>query len=226
MGSSVVTIASRFTAASAFALLVSASVSAKTDVPDPKRLPHYSTADFTAEWLDSPEEVRHAHRIAPFSFIDQDGNVVSNESLRGKIYVANFFFSTCRTICPRMAGTFLRLQKVFASNPDVVLVSHTVDPATDTQEQLQRYAKSLGVQSGKWHLLTGDRDAIYTLARKSYFAEKNLGIPAKADEFLHTENVLLVDKEGHIRGVYNGTLPIEASRIVEDVRLLEAEQHR
>lgn len=224
MASSGAATACRFAASSVLAcvLVIGPAVAAIAGPPDPQRLPYYSTPDFTAEWL-AAREVARAHRIAPFSFVDQNGAIVSNESLRGKIYVANFFYSACRSLCPRMANTFQRLQTAFAADPAVVLVSHTVDPATDTQAHLQTYARAVGARPGKWHLLTGDRNAIYTLARTSYFAEKDVGLPAMPDEFLHTENMLLIDKHGHIRGIYNATLPVEASRVIEDVTLLEAE---
>jgi protein SCO1 len=198
--------------------------SAPIDPRAAARLPFYSTADFTAEWLvPGSEAEKNAHRIGPFSFTDQNGKQVSRESLRGRIYVADFFFSSCPSLCPKMTATFQRIQGAFAGDDHVVLVSHTVDPTTDTPERLAAFASKNGVVAGQWHLVTGEQDAIYPLARTSYFAEKELGLKKTNDEFLHTENMLLVDGEGHLRGVYNATLPAEAARVVEDIRQLETE---
>jgi protein SCO1/2 len=209
----------------AIGVRVGIGVAGASDPAPGAHLPFYSRADFTAEWLvPGSHAARRSHRIARFSFVDQDGRTVSNETLRGKIYVANFFFSTCHSICPRMAASFARIQRTFANDPGVVLLSHTVDPRSDTIERLHAYGESFGVRSNQWHLLTGERDAIYRLARRSYFAEKTLGMTRTANEFLHTENMILVDGDGHIRGIYNGTLLTEATRAIEDIRMLRRER--
>jgi protein SCO1/2 len=218
-------IASRRARSSALALLLGAlpagCVSSKAP---PEELPFYSTPDCTAEWVADGTARRKLHRVAPFSFTDQDGREVTNASLRGKIYVADFFFTSCPSICPRMTASFKRIQDAFADDADVELVSHTVDPSTDTPSRLSAYGKEHGVIGRKWHLVTGDQAAVYALARTSYFAEKQLGLSKRADEFLHTENMLLVDRNGHLRGVYNATLAAEASRVIEDIRALKAER--
>jgi protein SCO1/2 len=123
-----------------------------------------------------------------------------------------------------MTASLALIQDAFAGDPDVEIVSHTVDPSTDTPEILSRYAREHGIRSDKWHLLAGDEAAVYTLARRSYFAEKEIGLAKGTNEFLHTENMLLIDRHGHIRGVYNATLPAEARRTIEDIRLLRAER--
>lgn len=182
-------------------------------------LPYYSTAELTAEWV-APSARANLHRIAPFSFVDQEGKSISNETLRGKVHVANFFFTHCPSLCPKMTTTYQKLQGAFDGNPRVQLVSYSVDPENDTPDRLAAWAREHGVKSATWHLLTGDAATIYTLARTSYFAEKSLGLKKGAGEFLHTENMLLVDGEGHIRGVYNATLASEAERVIEDVKTL------
>jgi len=188
------------------------------------RLPFYCAEDFTAEWI-APTDPRYSkiHRIAPFSLRNQHGDLVTNATLAGKIYVANFFFTRCPGICPKMATNFLRVQTAFASDDDVRLVSHSVMPDSDTPEVLQNYAAEHGVTAGKWHLLTGDKQSIYSLARRSYFAEKLLGFRKDTSEFLHTENMLLIDRHGRIRGIYNATLPVDADRAIDDIRLLKRE---
>jgi protein SCO1 len=232
MGSWVASTVSRWSMSSAaLALLLAAHLSAcapsqsSADAEGATALPFYSTPDFTAEWIEpSSRDQRDIHRIAPFSFTDQDGRQVTQGSLKGKIYVANFFLTSCPAVCPKMTRNLKRIQDAFAGDAGVELVSHTVDPENDTQERLASYAREHGIQSGKWHLVTGDQSSIYTLARTSYFAEKQLGMNKKTNEFLHTENMLLIDRHGHLRGVYNATLPAEASRVIEDIRLLQAEK--
>lgn len=231
MASSVEWIARRWARACSAACLVAGlalaggcSVSEAAVVSE---VPYYRTAEFTAEWLDTAAAAAPTlHRIAPFAFTDQQREAVTPESLRGKIYVASFFFSSCPSICPRMTRTLKRIQEAFRGDPGVALVSHTVDPDNDTPERLAEYARMNGIESDQWHLVTGDQSAIYELARTSYFAEKQLGLNKSTDEFLHTENMLLIDGEGHIRGIYNATLPAEASRVIEDIRVLKEDARR
>lgn len=192
-------------------------------VAAPVALPFYSSADFTAEWL-TPDQPAYEkiHRIAPFALRNQGGQTVTNGTLRGKIYVANFFFSSCPMVCPKMLANLRRIQAAFENDAQVALVSHSVMPDVDSVNVLQEYARDNGIVAGKWHLLTGDKEVIYKLARDSYFAEKQSRGPAKSGEFLHTESMLLIDGEGRIRGVYNATLPLDAERAIEDIRLLRA----
>lgn len=187
-------------------------------------LPFYETADFTAEWI-APAEPRYRsiHTIAPFSLVDQEGVVVSNETLRRKIYVANFFFTRCQDVCPRMAVGLRKVQSAFRDDAAVVLVSHTVMPSVDSVETLRAYGAQNGVLPGKWHLVTGDKEVVYGLARRSYFVEKRLGVDKKSNELLHTENMVLVDRHGRIRGIYNATVILDAERLIEDIRALEPE---
>ena len=188
-------------------------------------LPYYNSPDFTPHWL-NPNDPKYfqQHRIAPFAFLNQNGDSVTNATFEGKIYIANFFFTTCPGICPKMTVNMARLQESFEENEEVLLLSHTVTPWIDDVPKLKDFAQHEGVIDGKWHLVTGEKEAIYSLARQSYFAEKEVGYAKETEQFLHTEHFVLVDGKGRIRGVYNGTLELEAERIVEDVRVLMAEE--
>ena len=145
---------------------------------------------------------------------------MSNVSLRGKLYVAIFFFTQCTSLCPKMLVNFRRIQRAFRDEPRVMLVSHSVMPSVDSEAVLRRYARENGVDSQKWKLLTGDKETIYALARRSYFAEKRAGLTKTDRELLHTENMLIVDGEGRLRGVFNATLPVEADRAIDELKLL------
>jgi len=179
-------------------------------------LPYYNTPDFTPHW--SAQSVDH--QISNFSFIDQDGFTISNETINNKIHVANFFFSSCISICPKMTVNLASLQKEFANNDNVVLLSYSVMPWKDSVARLKKYAAKYGIRENKWHLLTGSTEKIYSLARKSYFAEEQTGFTKDSTEFLHTEHFILVDQHGYIRGIYNGTLALETERLRDDIRLL------
>ncbi len=187
-------------------------------------LPYYNTPEFTPRWSDNQSfDLSKMPKIKPFAFQNQNGETVTNETLKDKIYLTNFFFTICPGICPKMTGNFALLQDEFQDMNDVVLVSHTVMPWVDSVSVLRNYANNYEVQDGKWHLLTGKKETIFDLARTSYYAEKGIGLQKSSDEFLHTENALLIDKNGRIRGVYNATLESEVKRIVEDVALLRSE---
>jgi protein SCO1/2 len=187
-----------------------------------KHLPYYNTPDFTPHWINNKEKANEeiTHRIGDFNFTDQEGNIVNQKTINGKIYVANFFFSTCSSICPRMMLNLQTIQKKFKKNNDVTLLSYSVTPWIDSVQRLRKYADKYNIEPGKWHLLTGSTSAIYTLARQSYFAEEETGYNKDSSEFLHTEHFILVDKQGYIRGIYNGTLPLETERLAYDINLL------
>ncbi len=187
-------------------------------------LPYYNTADFTPNWYTEKQlDTLKLHKIADFSLIDQDGKKVSSETVKGKIYVANFFFTICPSICPTMTQNLLAVYNTFKNDADILMVSHSVMPATDTVAQLKKYASRWKIDSQRWHLLTGEKDKIYALARQSYFAEKEIGLQKEKNEFLHTENAFLIDKNGYIRGVYNATLPLDVENLVKDIKVLQAE---
>lgn len=188
-------------------------------------LPFYNQADFTPEWIATSEpQFNDIHTVAPFKLTNQDGETVTEKDLEGMIYVANFFFSICPTVCPRMTNNLLRIQEEFIDDEEVLMVSHTVMPWIDTVEVLKEYAIRNDIQTSKWQLLTGSKKDLYTLGRQSYFADEGFGKSVTLEsDFLHTENIVLVDKQLRIRGVYNGTLPLEMTRLIEDIKRLKEE---
>lgn len=199
--------------------LLSACQQAEKSVED--KLPFYNTAAFDAEWIDETDSLYpKIHRIAPFSLPNQVGHLVTNDSLSGQIYVANFFFSTCPSICPKMMTNLKTLQQTFGDSSQIKLVSFSVMPWVDSVARLKKYGELHGIRPGKWHLLTGNKDAIYTLGRTSFFAEKGLGLQKDSTEFMHTESMLLIDTKGRIRGIYNATQKPDIERITDDMYTL------
>ena len=188
-------------------------------------LPFYNTASFDAQWIKNTDPAYDIiHKIAPFALQNQLGNTITNDSLKDCVYVANFFFTSCHTICPKMASNLEKLQKSFKNNKKVKLLSFSVMPWADSVAVLNKYAKDHHIEASKWHLLTGDKEAIYTLGRKSFFAEKSLGMKKSTDEFLHTESMLLVDTKGRLRGIYNATQVVDLERVTEDIAVLLKEK--
>lgn len=163
------------------------------------------------------------HTIGDFRLVNQDSTIVTNESLNGKVYVADFFFTSCRTICPVMKTQMLRVYKAIEDKPDVVLVSHTIDPEYDTVGLLHDYAERLGVKSSKWHFLTGDKDSIYYLAQTSYFVTA-MEDESETDGFIHSGAFMLIDKKGRIRGKYDGTKAEEVDKLIKDIEILRRER--
>ena len=192
--------------------------------PDTLSMPFINKPDFTPEWI-KPSDPTYAsiHRIPAFSFTDQDGQTITEKTVTGKIYVADFIFTRCGSICPKMTGNMSTLQEKFKNDEDVLLLSHSVTPDMDSVPVLKKYAQEKGIISGKWHLLTGNRDSIYRLAKKEYYAGDTIGYYQTGNEFLHTENFILLDKQRRIRGVYNGTLPLEMERLIDDIATLKKE---
>ena len=187
-------------------------------------LPFFNQPDWTPEWINERDSgYQNIHTIPSFSFLDQNGIVVDESLVNGKIYVANFFFTKCRNICPKMTINMRLLQEAFKNDTSILLLSHSVTPETDDVKVLNKYALDNKVDAAKWHLLTGDKKAIYGLAKQQYFAGDTVGYYQSGNEFLHTENFILVDQHRRIRGVYNGTLPVEINRIVEDIAILKSE---
>jgi protein SCO1/2 len=181
-------------------------------------LPFFTDASLTPRWLDAGA-ARDAHRVGDFQLTDQEGQVLRGRDLAGRVHVVSFIFTTCGGICPATVSNLKRARAALADRPDLLLLSMTVDPVTDDVAQLARYGRALGIDPAGWKLLTGDVGAIYGLARSSFFAESSKAAGSERD-FLHTENVYLVDGSGRLRGVYNGTLPLDVKRLVEDVRRL------
>ena len=162
------------------------------------------------------------HRIAPFRFVDQDSAVITNETFRGKIYVTDFFFTSCRTICPIMKTQLVRVHETFLEDDEVLILSHTIDPEYDSVALLHDYAGRLGARSAKWHFVTGVKDSIYKIAQTSYFATA-LEDDSEPDGFIHSGAFLLIDKGGRIRGKYDGTVPAEVDRLISDIDRLKRE---
>lgn len=186
-------------------------------------LPFYSDYNFTPEWIDANDSKYDSiHTIRDFEFVNQKGDTVTNTTFDGKIYVTNFFFTICPNVCPRMTKNLKKIQTEFANDESVKILSHTVMPWVDSVGRLSEYAKLNAIKSGQWHLVTGDKEALYSMAREAYFADEGFGKTVTTDEdFLHTENIILIDTKRRIRGVYNGTLPLEMKRLIEDIRTLK-----
>ena len=183
------------------------------------QLPYYEDASFTPHWYASaPPDTLHT--VPPFSFTDQRGKTINNDSLHGHIYVADFFFTTCPGICPKLTKNLGKVQAAFKDDNRLRIVSHSVTPWIDTVGQLAKYGADHGVIPGKWYLLTGPKEQIYQLARTGYFAEKLAGLSIGSDGFVHSEFFLLVDMSGHLRGIYNGTLELETKHLIEDIQIL------
>lgn len=162
------------------------------------------------------------HTIADFSLVNQNGDTVTQDTYKDKIYVADFFFTTCQTICPIMTDHMAQIQNKIMDDTEVMLLSHTVTPEIDTVAQLKRYAKKKGVNDKKWNLVTGDKKVIYKLARKSYLAVKENGDGGPFD-MIHTENFMLIDKKRQIRGFYDGTKSEDIDRLLDDIEILKEE---
>ena len=162
------------------------------------------------------------HRIAPFQFVDQDSALITQETVKGKVYVADFFFPSCRTICPIMKTQMLRVYEVTKNMDDVLLLSHTIEPEYDTVALLHDFAERLGVESSKWHFVTGQKDSIYKIAQTSYFATA-MEDKTEPDGFIHSGAFLLIDRKGHIRGKYDGTKEIEVNQLIADIKRLRRE---
>lgn len=185
-----------------------------------KTLPIYNPSMVNPELVDSTVQyISKYHTIADFSFTNQNGKIISQKDYEGKIYVADFFFTTCGSICPKMTTNLVEVQKAFINNPKVMLLSHTVFPETDSISVLKAYALKNGVIDSKWNLVTGDKKQIYTMARKSYLAVK-LGKPDELYDMVHTENFVLVDSKRRVRGFYDGTKKEEIERLIDDINFL------
>jgi len=162
------------------------------------------------------------HTIAPFQFVDQDSTVVTNATFKDQIYVTDFFFTSCRTICPIMKTQMLRVYQATAEMPDVKILSHTIDPEYDTVALLHDFAKRLGVTDNRWRFVTGVKDSIYKIAQTSYFATA-MEDKSEPDGFIHSGAFLLIDKKQRIRGKYDGTKEEEVNKLIADIKKLRRE---
>ncbi|PRP92962.1 hypothetical protein ENSA5_46300 [Enhygromyxa salina] len=190
-----------------------------------EHLPYYDNAQFDPRWLDGdPAKLDGFHTIRDFELTNQDGETITAETFAGKIYVADFIFTSCPSLCPKMTEAMAELQATFAEDDDVLFLSHSVTPDIDTPEVLHEYAARNGVISGKWHLATGERALIYELGRNFYFVEEDLGRAKSDDDFLHTDNFVLIDRGGHLRGIYSSLSRAEMRRLAADITMLENEE--
>ena len=187
-------------------------------------LPIFQPAQVNGELVDSTiQHVKKYHTIADFSLTNQNGKTVTQDTYNNKIYIADFFFTTCQTICPIMTDHMVILQDKLKLDSDVMLLSHTVTPEIDSVAQLKKYALNKGVLDSKWNLVTGDKKKIYQLARKSYLAVKSNSDGGEFD-MIHTENFILIDQKKRIRGYYDGTLEEDIESLLNDIDILKQEQ--
>jgi len=183
--------------------------------PKERPLPIFGERDFNGK-----DTVYHT--IAPFAFRDQDSTLITNATFKDKIYVADFFFTTCRTICPIMKTQMKRVYDATAKDPDVLILSHTIDPNYDDVDRLHNYARMLEVSSDRWHFVTGVQDSIYKIAQTSYFATAKEE-KSEPDGFIHSGAFLLIDKHQRIRGKYDGTREVDVDRLLKDIEKLRNE---
>lgn len=189
-----------------------------------EHLPYYKDASFTPHWITpNSDEEKRFHKIRDFKLVNQLGDTITQETFDDKIYITDFFFTSCPGICLKMTGNMLKLQEEFKNDDEIALLSHSVTPSIDSVAVLKKYADKNAIVDGKWHLVTGDKTAIYELGRKQYFVENDLGIPKDLNDFLHTENFLLIDKNKHIRGIYNGLNRASIAQLVTDIKALKKE---
>lgn len=188
-----------------------------------EKLPIYQPNMVSFQLVDSTvQHVKRFHKIKDFSLVNQNGEKVTNENYRDKIYIADFFFTTCQGICPIMKENMIILQDKYKDDDQVYLLSHTVTPEIDTKEVLKKYSLEKGVIDSKWNLVTGDKKQIYNLARKSYLVAEDIE-ESELFEMIHTENFVLVDPERRIRGFYDGTDQESMNALIYDIKVLKKE---
>lgn len=184
----------------------------------PGALPYYDSRDFTPRWT------RVDHRVAPFRLVDQENRPFTEKDLEGRMHVASFLFAQCPSLCPTLVQKLKPVQEAIRERSDVLMVSYTVTPLIDTPQVLAEFGRRRGIDPARWRLLTGDLREIGPLIRDSYFADDLRPIDGEPESrLLHTEKVLLVDRTGHLRGIYNGTNAFEVERLIEDIGALARE---
>lgn len=187
-------------------------------------LPYFGDKTFTPKWLTpGSEEEKNFHKIPPFNLTNQLGEEVTLDTFNDKLMVVDFFFTSCPGICLKMTANMTLIQDEFKNDSEVSILSHSVTPTIDSVSVLQDYAKKYDVINNKWHLVTGNKQEIYTLGREHYFVENDLGELKSVDDFLHTENFLLIDKNKHIRGIYNGLNRASIAQLIIDIKALKKE---
>jgi protein SCO1 len=186
--------------------------------PTKSTVPYYFTPDLSPTWsLKTDAELLHT--ISDFSFVNQDGNAFGSEQLKSKTYVANFFFTSCPSICPKMTNNLSKISMKYSNAEDLALVSFSVTPDMDSVPVLRDYHAAYDMPTN-WHLLTGNQTDIYNLSRQSFFVEEEIGLSKDSSDFLHTERCVLVDSNGYIRGVYNATVALDIERLIDDIEFI------
>ena len=191
-----------------------------------KKLPIYQPSMVKFQLVDSTiQHIKRFHKISDFKLVNQNNNIITNDFYDGKIYVADFFFTTCPGICPIMKENMITLQNEFVNDDDILLLSHTVMPEIDSVSVLKKYSEERGVIDSKWNLVTGDKKQIYNLARKSYLVAEEIVSPNDYD-MIHTENFVLIDSKRRIRGFYDGTDKNIIDNLINDIRILKREESK
>ena len=187
-------------------------------------LPYYNSAEFTPQWFKpNATELKKLHKISDFKFINQQGEYVTQKDFDNGMYIASFFFTSCPGICPKMRSQLSKVRDKYRNKTHIKIISHSIQPSNDTVEVLKNYANENDVNADQWHLVTGNRDEIYAMARNDYFANEDLGEYVSNEDFLHTENLILIDHNKHIRGIYNGLNNTSVNHLIADISKLEKE---
>jgi protein SCO1/2 len=203
-----------------FGLMGAKGCVTKTDRSASLSLPYYEDGTLTPHWATDARELESAHVVGDFSLTNQLGKNVTRRDVAGRVYVASFFYSTCRTLCPAVREQLARVRDTFARDSSVMILSHTVTPEQDDVAALAHFATTNGIDHSKWHLLTGSRAELERLARERYFVELADTTGNTQGRLQHTETLVLVDRDGHVRGVYEGSLPFEVSQLIKDIHTL------
>ena len=189
------------------------------------KLPYFISSDFTPRWFNDSNELNNKHKIPSFSFLNQNGDTITNETYRNKIYVADFFFTSCPGICPKLTKNMRVIQDKYKDDPNVLLLSHTVMPWADSIPVLKAYANRNHIDDTKVELSHRElENKLYSMARHGYFADEDFVKTKDVSQFIHTENFILVDGQGFIRGVFNGTIPIDIKRLIRHIEILKKEE--
>jgi protein SCO1 len=192
--------------------------------PKPDKLPILGNREAITKTINGKQVTDTLyHQIPDFEFVNQDSVKITQKNFAGKIYVADFFFTTCPTICPKMKTQMLRIYEKFKDNPQVAILSHSIDPRHDTPAVLKEFSKNLGIQNSMWQMVTGDKAKIYEIGQKSYMVSAT-DDPTEPGGIVHSGAFILVDKNRHIRGIYDGTEPEKVDKLMEDMEVLLKEQ--
>lgn len=213
-----------YTSSSFFSLIILVSLASCTNKREKtsrvEELPYYDDATFTPRWVQPSDVAEDFHQIPSFELLNQFGEQVTEANLDEKVTVVDFFFTTCPGICPKMTSNMMLVQEAFLKEAELQILSHSVTPEFDSVAVLKDYADLKGIEKGKWHLLTGERSVIYDLGRNHYFIEEDLGLDKDPEDFIHTENFVLIDQDRRIRGIYNGLNKSSVQQLIADAKTL------